>query len=186
MRMRAVLKASIGALVVLAVITSGTAPARASLATTNTVAVPYFVGMTVQEATQLAKSLSLKVKAADASTSKRTIVSKGGWTVTNQAKKAGSKAEAGQTIRLSALKTKELQEVAVPDVEGMSLSHARSLLKISGLKSSAADASAADRDLEYPVQWTVVRQEPAAGTFAKSQKRSHSSCSTGTNGPMTS
>ena len=169
--MRAVLKASIGALVVLVVITSGTSPAGASLATTDTVAVPHFVGMTVQEATQVAKSLSLKVKAADASKSKRTIVAKSGWTVTSQAKKAGSKAEAGQTIRLSALKTKELKPVAVPDVEGMSLSHARSLLKLSGLKSSAADASRADRDLEYPVQWTVVRQEPAAGTLAKSPEK---------------
>ncbi|WP_193510167.1 PASTA domain-containing protein [Cryobacterium sp. BB736] len=54
----------------------------------------------------------------------------------------------------------------MPDVEGMSLSHARTLLGLLGLQSSGVDASAAGREPEHSVQWTVVGQEPAAGTAA--------------------
>lgn len=53
----------------------------------------------------------------------------------------------------------------VPDVEEMSLPHARELLKLAGLRSEGVDASAADRTVEHPEQWAVISQMPAAGTL---------------------
>jgi hypothetical protein len=61
--------------------------------------------------------------------------------------------------------------VLVPDLEGLSLSHANALLKFSGLKSKKSDASAADRKVGYSVQWKVVGQEPSAGVTVKTGKK---------------
>lgn len=91
------------------------APAHAAVPTkAQTITVPKLVGKTVSAARSAVKSKGFVLKAADASSKKRTILLSFNWTITSQSPKPGKKMHSGATITVKALKTSEVPNTPEP------------------------------------------------------------------------
>ena len=162
-----------GAAVALAILTScggnaatgeaATAPAATAAATTQAAkaggAVPDVVGSGLGEAQTKLWAAGLECEAR--SEEGKTVSDTSGWTVVSQTPAAGEEAEEGSSVRLVV----KGDAVTVPDVVGMRYDQARDRLQAVGLEPDVRSDSG--KSVLSAKNWTVLSQEPKAGSSAK-------------------
>ena len=162
-----------GAAVALALLTScggkaatgeaATAPAATAAATTQAAkagrAVPDVVGSGLGEAQTKLWAAGFECEAR--SEEGKTVSDASGWTVVSQTPAAGEEAEEGSSVRLVV----KGDAVTVPDVVGMRYDQARDRLQAVGLEPDVRSDSG--KSVLSAKNWTVLSQEPKAGSSAK-------------------